>query len=371
MPLDITKLQDYKIIYESSLTETLKLIGTNKIDEKTNYWKLIKSIKNFDALFGYDGLFEHFVNFFDDNISDDQLAPFHLSIKNIFYRRTFFYLSKFYEDFPPAIKDKNLNFLIKKLDRFRREKTYEIDNEFFFINKIDINNPFSLAPLYETFIDAELFTLLRILQRYCNNHYESQDGLLLDDTIKEKLIIKLSEIVSDFIDTNAVLTHSKKYNSTIKDESNILWGLRTLYDNRKDNFSINNKFSGKLGFEKLVTILASRPINSRRFPTFDELRLEVTPEILNLERTNLFVAFNLSFLLHHKYNFSKEFNSNLEVSIKKILDEYIFDQPINDNLYFKSLRYRCLCIVLNIKSPEKKSIGEFTSSPFGSLSVNG
>ncbi len=317
-----------KIIDFNNSLNSLNLNGNQDI---THYFQEIGKIQFFDSLFGYDGYFQSINNSLNRN-GNGSVYSFSNTLKNIFSRRLFFYLSKYKEETSGTLNNQNLDMLISTLSSYRRKEKIPFREERKILNSLDPYNPFALAPFYETFVDSELFTTLILISHPDYSNY------------KNSLLEKLQFIISSYINQDLSLGHSGIYDSQIKDEANIFWGLRVLVKELKNDFNLKEQnLNGTTGFERLITSLLECPINKRQFPNQNDLILEITPEINTLERTNLYIAINLLEIISLDISWNDNFKKLIGNKVREILDKYILSVPVCENLYFQCLKYRC-CI---------------------------
>lgn len=301
------------------------------------------TISDFDTLFGFGGVFRTYIGNLriDQNPTDPNFA---VALRNIFCRRTFFYLLKLQEECDPAETNKNLKLLLMDFKKYRRLEAYGFDKESQYLSAVKNEQPYALAPLYESFVDSELFTTLLYIERYFGTRSTKWKGTMNwkgSNSHKEIWLKKLEGILNEYITNDYTLQQSVTYKNNIQDESNIVWGIRLLHDLQKQHFSLGGRFRGNDGFVKLLLHISSRPSDMRIFPKQEDLVLEITPELRTLERTNLYVAFNLIQCLPTLKAKNQERQEILAI-INSILTECVLNPAISGNLYFLCLKYRCL-----------------------------
>jgi hypothetical protein len=300
------------------------------------------SIENVDALFGFAGLFDAYrkTSILDDLPDGPSFAR---ALRNIFRRRVFFYLAEFFKDFEPAQDNPNLKLLIGELKKYRRVQAYGLDQVISYLGAIDKSQPYNLAPLYETFVDSELFTTLIFLEANITPGPSSQWPGARDwptgNNFTESLERHLENLLA------SIITEDYRITDNVKDESNVLWGLRLLYQLRRtrgENISIGTLCKGAASFHELITTLARRPISKRRVPEEKDLILETTPELRTLERTNLYTAINLIGLLPLLDPERSECVESVKSAVASVFEEYIVPGDTPQNVYFVCLRYKFL-----------------------------
>ncbi|MCH7574808.1 MAG: hypothetical protein IIA59_06755 [Candidatus Marinimicrobia bacterium] len=332
--------------YETSLKEIVSSISSLNLISTKDYLSVLGSIPHFDALFGFGGAFGiYYTNRELHELTEE--PSFTTALTNIFRRRVYFYLAELYQTFLPANGDKNVKLLMEEFKKYRRVEAYGLDDVIKYLNEVEDSQRYSLAPLYETFVDSELFTTLVYLDPSTAAEGSTPWPASIEWANKDKFIHALTTRLSSILDDS--ITDDHRIKNSISDESFVLWGIRLLFEIKGDQFSIGSKFVGTKSFFELTKSLAQRPHDQRRHPQQKDLVLEITPEIRTLERTNLYSALNLIKILSQmkraKKNMNTDDQDSIEAvvkSIKTILTEYILDQELPQNLYFICLKYTCL-----------------------------
>lgn len=349
--------------YQEKLLEVLTEVDALRLDDERAYFDQLTKIRGFASLFGYEGPSGETCAIYDLLNSKAWLT---FAIKNICYRRTCFYLMKFKESLAEAEGSVNLSKLVYYFQRYRRsEKSYDGDRLRDFLLNLDYIQASALAPLYETFVEPELFTTLLLLETFTRSPSIRKQAT----KIVSNLLNRLRSILSGYIDDDCGLRESTTHGSQIKDEANIFWGLRILYQEEGDLFNLENRFRGTRDFENLFLSLLNRlnifdsPHRHRISPKEDDLIFEVTPEIYTVEKTDLYILFNLLELISRKSKFRQNFRAEVGRILNMELERLIVKRPLPDNLYFLSLKYACLTKYMYIpranstvhKAPRKPS----------------
>lgn len=151
---------------------------------------------------------------------------------------------------------------------------------------------------------------------------------------------KVRNILSNNISNELLLLPcNERY--PIKDEANILWGIRLLYQLDPQNFIISKNIQGESSFKELIINSSNNDPISRRSPNENDKIFEVTPEIINLERTNLYIALNLLKIYEVYPDKDNDFKKDILESCETIISQFVINNN-TENLYFKITHAQCI-----------------------------
>lgn len=364
---------------KSDLEEFSKKILTLNLDnvrKKNYFFYLVDNLENFPNYFGYDlenSLFNLFIQYIEKN-RDEFPYKFASSLHDIFHRRTYYYLNHFYSHYycQNFSNKKNIDKLLSHLKSYIDPQSHKPDEILTNLNDEQIEE-FSLAPLYTNFIDSELFTALIYFEKYIQNQQLQANPNSLK--IRDKLYLKISFLIDEFIDKNNLITRSRKLKISLQDESNLIWALRIalsyLINEPEKEFYICSKIKDIEEYQKVVLSIVSKDNTDRYFPKQKDLNRDITPELFSLKRTNLYISYNLSLMINQCEQFQDSFIDSAKEINKYIINDFIINEPLDKNIYFLSIKYSCLDIYLkSINSIKSNSITEIFNKGKNVLDMN-
>lgn len=323
--------------------------------KKDEYINILLSL---DGALGYLGYVDN-----GDSIPITEIlnseGEFLSSLKNIMHRRAYFYLSKYQEVWVGDEKIESLDLLIKYFSKFRRTSPLRNNDLDAIIKSAQCKHTSELSPLYETFVDSELFTALSYLQ-----------GGACRGELEEILYRKLISILDETLDENLRPKRFAERHLSVKDEANIYWALRLISSKFKDGVALCGRHrTPQEIFVSLNSMLSDNPLG-RISPSDEDKIFEITPEILSNERTNLYVALNVLILLDSCSDY-EHYKSLVKRDVDNLKHMYVGGFSTN-NIYLSCLQSECLDLYQSVYYKETASdmeqvMTELSNLPEGNL----
>lgn len=327
-----------------SFTEAL--VNLRLPDSELLYFDaLAKHVPQFPDLFGYDLSVAEIEPIRTElfKLLRNPKKPFFLAVRHLLYRRTYHYLKKYKEDWPDG-QTENFKMLFDFFKKFRLGLGPDVVRQYLRSLSKKKRGKYDLAPLYETFVDSELFTALLLWDGLV-----ASGDLNSDSALDSWLTGKISDILTKQLPGGKhYLPKNLPIHEQIRDESNIFWGLSALYRAKGGRVCIG-RYAGLDQFKDIVSGLARR--ESRQCPETNDLKYEITPELCTELKVNLYVLDNvLAILKHNEPDLGDEFKQDMLVPAERLVRECIVGHE-STNLYFQCLQHRCLVKYLAVFAP--------------------